>query len=79
MGSSPLSFQVKAFRSLQTTGGLLTHNFRPIQPLSGRDVWFNVAEDNHVEPRGHNGVVSPFATSFIVGIFLVLMLVVLQQ
>ena len=54
MGSYPLSFQVKAFHKLQTTDGLLTHNFRPIQPLNGRNVWFNVAEDNHIKPWSDN-------------------------
>lgn len=71
--------QVKAFRTLQTTDGALTHNFRPIQPLSGRPVWFNVADDYSIEPWGHNSVISPFVTSFILGIFLVIMLVVLLQ
>jgi hypothetical protein len=51
MGSYPLSFQVKTFHKLQTTDGILTHNFRPIQPLNGRNVWFNVAEDNDIKPR----------------------------
>ncbi|XP_068086133.1 carbonic anhydrase 2 [Anabrus simplex] len=36
--------QVAAFRKLRTDSGLMTHNFRPVQPLSGRLVLFNMAE-----------------------------------
>ena len=42
MGSSPFSFQVSAFRTLYTTEGQMTHNYRPVQPLNGRTVKFNV-------------------------------------
>ncbi|GFG34591.1 hypothetical protein Cfor_01922 [Coptotermes formosanus] len=71
--------QVNAFRTLRSPEGELTHNFRPVQPLSGRPVWFNVADNYHIAPWGRNGVISPFVTSFSLGIFLVLMLVALQQ
>jgi hypothetical protein len=79
MGSSLFSFQIEAFRKINSTEGELTFNFRPIQPLSNRPVRFNVADDTHSEPWDHNSAVSQFVTSFLLGIFLVLMLVVLQK
>ncbi|KAL1491973.1 hypothetical protein ABEB36_012484 [Hypothenemus hampei] len=33
--------QIKAFRSISTTGGRLTHNFRPVQPINDRFVYYN--------------------------------------
>ncbi|KAJ8880133.1 hypothetical protein PR048_016596 [Dryococelus australis] len=36
---------VAAFRRMQSDHGRLTQNFRPIQPLSGRLIQFNVADD----------------------------------
>lgn len=36
--------QLSAFRKLRSTEGFMTHNARPIQPLSGRPVWYNVQE-----------------------------------
>ncbi|XP_075230827.1 carbonic anhydrase 2-like [Lycorma delicatula] len=36
--------QLSAFRKIRTKGGLLTHNYRPLQPLSDRVVYYN-AED----------------------------------
>nr|CAD7441475.1 unnamed protein product [Timema bartmani] len=37
--------QVNAFRKLRSEEGTLTQNFRPVQPLSGRLIHFNVADD----------------------------------
>ncbi|XP_063226615.1 carbonic anhydrase 7-like [Bacillus rossius redtenbacheri] len=37
--------QVAAFRRMQSDHGRLTQNFRPIQPLSGRLIQFNVADE----------------------------------
>ncbi|PSN47515.1 hypothetical protein C0J52_02237 [Blattella germanica] len=37
--------QVEAFRKLRSEDGIMTHNFRPVQPLGERPVWFNVADD----------------------------------
>jgi len=79
MGSSPFSFQIQAFRTMRSPEGNLTFNFRPLQPLNERTVLFNVADGMHREPRDHNSAVSPFVTSFMLGICLVLMLVVLQH
>jgi hypothetical protein len=79
MRSSPFSFQVEAFRTMQSPDGNLTFNFRPIQPLSERIVLFNVADNIRRGKWAENSAVSPFVTSFMLGIFLVLMLVVLQQ
>lgn len=78
IASSPFSFQVQAFRTLYSPEGPLTFNFRPIQPLSDRIVWFNVDSKLH-RPWVHNSAISPFVTSFMLGIFLVLMLGVLQK
>ncbi|KAG8260996.1 carbonate dehydratase activity protein [Homalodisca vitripennis] len=36
--------QLGAFRKLRSVEGYMTHNARPIQPLSGRPVWYNVQE-----------------------------------
>uniref|UniRef100_A0A1B6CME5 carbonic anhydrase n=1 Tax=Clastoptera arizonana TaxID=38151 RepID=A0A1B6CME5_9HEMI len=36
--------QLSEFRKLRSYQGFLTHNSRPIQPLSGRPVWYNVGE-----------------------------------
>lgn len=33
--------QLENFRKIRSHGGVLTHNFRPIQPLSSRPVWYN--------------------------------------
>ncbi|CAH0394947.1 unnamed protein product [Bemisia tabaci] len=33
--------QVHTFRTLHSHHGMLTHNFRPVQPLSNRPVWYN--------------------------------------
>lgn len=38
-------FQLSTFRKLRSTDGFLTHNVRPIQPLSGRPVWYNIGEN----------------------------------
>lgn len=37
-------FQLEEFRRLKTQHGFLTHNARPVQPLGGRNVWYNVGE-----------------------------------
>lgn len=37
--------QLSTFRKLRSTDGFLTHNVRPIQPLSGRPVWYNIGEN----------------------------------
>ena len=79
MRSSPFSFQIKAFRTLHSPEGELTFNFRPVQPLSERIVLFNVADNMRRAPWSENSAVSQFVTSFMLGIFFVLMLVVLQQ
>jgi hypothetical protein len=80
MGSSPFSFQIRAFRTMNSSDGeLLAFNFRPLQPLSDRVVLFNVADNIRREPGPHNSAVTPFVTSFMLGTFLVLMLVVLRQ
>ena len=79
MGSSPFSFQVQAFRTMRSPEGNLTFNFCPLQPLNDLIVLFNVADNVRREPWAENSAVSPFVTSFMLGIFLVLMLVVLQQ
>jgi hypothetical protein len=79
MGSSPFSFQVQVFRTMHSPEGLLTFNFRPLQPLSDREVLFNVADNMRRGPWVHNSALSPIVTSFMLGIFLVPLLVVLQQ
>ncbi|XP_076758961.1 carbonic anhydrase 1 [Xylocopa sonorina] len=39
--------QLQAFRSLRSIdGGNITHNFRPLQPLNGRTVYRNAAEED---------------------------------
>lgn len=46
---SYLSFQLETFRSLYDSHGhLLTHNFRPIQPVGDRTVWY-VSKDAESE------------------------------
>lgn len=79
MGSSPFSFQVQAFRTMRSPEGELTFNFRPTQPLSDRIVRFNVADNMRRGQSSNNSAVSPFVTSFMLGIFLVLMLIVVQK
>jgi len=64
---------------MRSPEGELTFNFRPLQPLSDRIVSFNVADNLRRVPWAHNSAVNPFVTTFMLGIFLVLMLVVLQQ
>jgi hypothetical protein len=73
------SFQVEAFRRLKSTEGLMTHNFRPVQPLSGRPVWFNVADDMSHEKRGRDSGANPLVASYVLVAFLVLLLPVLEQ
>ncbi|XP_034248740.1 carbonic anhydrase 7-like [Thrips palmi] len=38
--------QLETFRRLRTQHGFLTHNARPVQPLGGRNVWYNAGELN---------------------------------
>lgn len=38
--------QLESFRRLRTQHGFLTHNARPVQPLGGRNVWYNAGELN---------------------------------
>ncbi|XP_054280122.1 carbonic anhydrase 2-like [Macrosteles quadrilineatus] len=44
--------QLSAFRKLRSSEGFMTHNARPIQPLSGRPVWYNVQE--HADSGTHS-------------------------
>jgi hypothetical protein len=64
---------------MNSSEGPLLFNFRPLQPLNDRIVLFNVADNVRRGPWANNSAVSPFVTSFMLGIFLVLMLVVLQK
>jgi len=64
---------------MRSPEGELTFNFRPIQPLNERIVLFNVADNIRQGLPAENSAVSSFVTSFMLGIFLVLMLVVLQK
>ncbi|PNF30278.1 Carbonic anhydrase 7 [Cryptotermes secundus] len=72
-------YQVEAFRKLKSREGLMTHNFRPVQPLSGRPVWFNVADDMSHEKRGHDSAANPLETSYVLVSFFVLLLSVLER
>ncbi|KAJ9573743.1 hypothetical protein L9F63_008867 [Diploptera punctata] len=42
--------QIEAFRKLKSEEGFMTHNFRPVQPLEGRPVWFNVMDKENNAP-----------------------------
>jgi hypothetical protein len=68
------SLQVNEFRKLQSSEGLLTHNFRPVQPLSGRPVWFNVADD-----MSQQSAASDLAISYIPVTLFMLLLTMLQR
>lgn len=35
-------FQIEAFRELKSANGKITHNFRPIQPIGDRVVFYNI-------------------------------------
>lgn len=72
-------FQVEAFRKLQSKEGLMTHNFRPVQPLSGRPVWFNVADEMSHEKKGHDSAANPLVASYVLVSFFVLLLPVLER
>ncbi|RVE54072.1 hypothetical protein evm_001195 [Chilo suppressalis] len=46
--------QIKAFRELKSTHGKITHNFRPIQPIGDRVVFYNIDSNyftyNEIDP-----------------------------
>lgn len=45
-----LSLQIEVFRTIQDNDGHhLTHNFRPTQPLGGRDVYFVTSSDGDTD------------------------------
>lgn len=44
-----LQFQLEEFRRIHSNAGLLTRNFRPIQPLSSRPVWYNSGSPTSLE------------------------------
>ncbi|XP_069681676.1 carbonic anhydrase 2-like [Periplaneta americana] len=70
--------QVDAFRSLKSAEGPMTHNFRPVQPLSGRPVWFNVADDYTAEPRQRESSAEAPSMNYILASVLVLLITAFQ-
>jgi hypothetical protein len=57
----------------------MTHNFRPVQPLSGRPVWFNVADDMSHEKMGRDSAANHLATNYVLIAILVLLFPVLER
>lgn len=57
----------------------MTHNFRPVQPLSGRPVWFNVADDMSHEKMGRDSAANHLVTNYVLVAILVLLLPVLER
>lgn len=55
-------FQLSTFRTLRSKEGFLTHNVRPVQPLSGRPVWYNIADN--VGGSSSNTIVNPLFAVF---------------
>lgn len=49
-----LLLQIEAFRELKSTHGKITHNFRPIQPIGDRVVFYNIDNNyfsyNEIDP-----------------------------
>lgn len=41
-------FQIEAFREIKSAHGKITHNFRPIQPIGDRVVYYNIDSNYYV-------------------------------
>lgn len=51
--------QIEAFRELRSVHGKITHNFRPIQPIGDRVVFYNIDNNYFV----YNEIDDPDATT----------------